>query len=204
MDITSKISATLKNGGEPFLTEGRPASFELLEFWRWSVSDLVSNATRGRLAEFIVAKALDIDTTVPRDEWQAHDLTTPSGLKVEVKSAAYVQSWVQRTLSLISFSIKKTRAWSADTNRQSKVSTRQADAYVFALLAHTDKATINPLDLDQWQFFVLSSAEIDAYPRSDSSITLKSLQKLCSPVSFGGIKGALSDAMGRALRLTSG
>jgi hypothetical protein len=29
---------------------------------------------------------------------------------------------------------------------------RHADVYVFALLAHTDKATVDPLSLDQWRF----------------------------------------------------
>jgi hypothetical protein len=29
---------------------------------------------------------------------------------------------------------------------------RQADVYVFALLAHEDRTTIDPLDLDQWKF----------------------------------------------------
>ena len=35
-------------------------NYKVIDFWKWSVSDLVSNATRGRLAEFIVAKALKI------------------------------------------------------------------------------------------------------------------------------------------------
>jgi len=31
-----------------------------------------------------------------------------------------------------------------------EVARRHSHVYVFALLAHTDKATVNPLDLDQW------------------------------------------------------
>lgn len=38
---------------------------------------LVSNATRGRLAEFIVAAGLKIDTSGVRDEWAASDLDMP-------------------------------------------------------------------------------------------------------------------------------
>lgn len=40
------------------------------------VSDLVSNSIRGKLAEFIVAKALGVDTNMARDEWQSYDLLT--------------------------------------------------------------------------------------------------------------------------------
>ena len=47
---------------------------------------------RGCLAEFIVASALRLGDGV-RDEWGAFDLLTKSGAKIEVKSAAYLQSW---------------------------------------------------------------------------------------------------------------
>jgi hypothetical protein len=149
------------------------------------MSDLVSNATRGRLAEYIVARALGISTDMIRDEWGAVDLTTAAGLKVEVKSAAFIQSWRQRRLSLISFLTPKTRAWDSETNVQSRESRRQADVYVFALLAHQDKPTLDPLDVSQWQFYVLPTAVLDGRTRSQHSITLKTLEKLSGgPVDY--------------------
>ena len=56
------------------------------------------------LAEFIVATALGIPTDGVREGWAAWDLTTPGGVRVEVKTAAYLQSWAQKELSKISFS----------------------------------------------------------------------------------------------------
>jgi hypothetical protein len=100
-----------KTGAEPFQIGSETLPFDLLNFWKWSVSDLVSNATRGRLAEFIVAKALGISTEGVRDEWQAFYLLTLNGLKIEVKSAAYVQSWFQKALSPISFRVGKSLAF---------------------------------------------------------------------------------------------
>ncbi len=44
------------------------------------------HATRGRLAEFIVANALSVPSDGVRDEWRAYDLKTPDGVTVEVKS----------------------------------------------------------------------------------------------------------------------
>lgn len=62
-------------------------------FWRWSASDLVSNTMRGVLAEYIVALAMGIDTEEGvRREWDAYGLVLGDGTKVEVKSAAYIQS----------------------------------------------------------------------------------------------------------------
>jgi hypothetical protein len=63
-----------KTGHETFRSNGQDLGITLLDFWRWSVSDLVSNATRGVLAEFIVASALAIPIHSVRDEWIGFDL----------------------------------------------------------------------------------------------------------------------------------
>jgi hypothetical protein len=175
-----RLTIMRKEGKEPFHVSGKKLEFDLLSFWQWSASDLVSNTTRGIVAEYIVARALGLAESGVRDGWAAFDLETPSGIEVEVKSAAYVQSWYQKRLSSITFTTPKTRAWDADTNVQSRESRRQADAYVFALLAQTDKTTIDPLNLDQWRFYVLPTAILDQRTRSQHSITLKSLEKLCA------------------------
>jgi hypothetical protein len=181
-----RLKVSPKRGDDIFHWDGASLGYCLQDFWTWSVSDLVSNATRGRLAEFIVARALGISTESVRDEWASFDLRTPVGIKVEVKSAAYIQSWHQRRLSSITFVTPKTRAWDPDASKQSDDARRQADVYVFALLAHTDKTTIDPLNLTQWRFYVLPTAILDSRTRSQHSITLRSLEKLC--------KGAVSYA----------
>jgi hypothetical protein len=98
---------------------------------------------------------------------------------VEVKSAAFLQSWYQRRPSQVSFVVPKTRAWDALTNRLSGELARHVDVYVFALLAHQDKKTICPMDVSQWCFYVLPTFVLDARTRSQHSITLPTLGKLC-------------------------
>ena len=189
-----------RTGHEPLHVNGQALPFDLLDFWQWSVSDLVSNVTRGRLAEFIVATGLGIDVTGVRNEWDAFDLTTSSGLKVEVKSAAHVQSWHQARLSNIVWRTPRTRAWDAATNRQSIESRRQADVYVLALLDHQDKPSIDPLNTAQWCFFVLPTRALDARTRNQHSITLPSLRTLAgSPVSYSELSAAV-DRAGQAQR----
>lgn len=189
-----RLTVLRKTGAEPFHHNGASIGFDLLDFWQWSVSDLVSNAARGVVAEYIVARALGIATDGIREGWAAFDLTTPSGVKVEVKSAAYVQSWHQTKLSNITFMTRRTRAWDADSNVQSKESKRQADVYVFALLSHQDKQTIDPLNVGQWEFYIVPTRLLDARKRSQYSITLKSLQKLSAPVPYTGLKAAVDRA----------
>jgi hypothetical protein len=192
-DCLDQFPATRKTGAETFcLNGGNDAGVTLLQFWQWSVSDLVSNATRGRLAEFIIASALGISSGV-RNEWDAFDLVTPAGLRIEVKSCAYLQSWKQTKLSNITFSIRKTRAWDASTGIMQTESARQSDLYIFALLAHRDsKKSLNPLDLDQWHFFPVPTRVLDARTRSQHSITLMSLRALCpAPIRFGDLAVAV-------------
>src|ERR1700712_838353 len=156
LPLLDKVPATLKSGKERLSYNNQPTKFTILDFWRWSASDILSNATRGVLAEFLVATATNIDITQVRDEWGAFDLETPEGIKIEVKSAAYLQTWFQKAFSLISFSIKEARHWDSDTNILSTESKRHADVYVFCLLKHEIKSTVDPLKLDHWDFYVLA------------------------------------------------
>jgi hypothetical protein len=194
------LQASCRTGAEPFHDDDRELGYRLADFWAWSVSDLVSNATRGRLAEYLVARALSISTGGVRNEWAAYDLMTASGVKIEVKSAAYLQAWYQRRPSTITFSTRATRRWDPETNVQAVEATRQADVYVFALLVHLDKATLDPLNVAQWQFFVLPTAVLNARKRSQHSITLKSLQALCSPSEFAKLRVAVDRAGDRSVR----
>lgn len=166
-----------RSGDELFHGSAGITDHALLDFWRWASSDLLSNATRGVLAEYIVGLALGCaDGT--RREWDAADLLTDAGTRVEVKSAAYLQTWTQAALSKISFGIQPTRGWDAVTNTVAEDRRRQADVYVFALLQHRLKTTVDPLDLDQWAFYVLPTKTLDERAPEQRSISLSGLLAL--------------------------
>jgi hypothetical protein len=188
-----------KCGDEPFKANDKRLGFILTNFWRWNVSDLLNNLTRGHLTEFIVAKALDAAKGV-RNEWAAFDLETPDGIKVEVKSAAYLQSWHQDDYSIIQFSVRKTKELDWVNGGYRGIPKRHADVYVFGLLAHKkenvtkDKETVNPLDLNQWEFYVLPTKILNDRKRSQDSITLKSLQDLTQAVTFAKLADSVRQA----------
>ena len=165
-----------KTGKERFRIGANELPQDLLSFWQWYVSDIVSNASRGVLAEYIVALAAGCETTKPRMEWGNYDLVTPDGIKIEVKSSAYLQSWPQKKLSNILFDIRRTQGWEASTNEYSGESIRRADIYVFCVLNHQDKKTVNPLNLAQWDFYVLPTAVLDAKIPTQQKIVLSSLK----------------------------
>ena len=185
------IIATRKTGSEAFQVNGHPLSNNLLNFWQWSASDLTGNALRGVLAEFIVASAMGCNAGT-RTEWDAFDIRTPEGIKIEVKSAAYIQSWSQEKLSSIQFGIRLTQGWNAMTNLYSTQSERQADVYVFCVLAHKDQETIEPLNLDQWMFYVIATKVLNASLGNQKTITLSRLKQLRPlEVTYGEIHAAI-------------
>jgi hypothetical protein len=114
-DDLSFIPVTRKEGQELFHRSGKTVEAKLLDYWRWAVSDLVGNTERGGIAEFIVA--IDFGTIDGvRNSWAPFDLKTRDGVRVEVKSAAYIQTWKQKRYSPITFTVRPTYGWDAETD----------------------------------------------------------------------------------------
>lgn len=192
-DALEKLEIIKKTGSERFRSGDSALDFSVLDYWRWSTSDLVSNTARGILAEYIVALALAIPTDEQvRDEWAPFDLETPAGIKIEIKSAAYVQNWKQARFSRISFGTSKTLAWDPESGTLSSEPKRHADLYVFALFAQRE-TPIDPLDHDQWKFYAFSTSKLD----ERKSISLSALEKLACPVAYHGLTDAVKKAAGR-------
>jgi hypothetical protein len=186
--IFPKLEIKKKTGNEVFHGLGAPLGMNVGDFWKWAASDLVSNSMRGILAEYIVANALGI-TGGLRTEWDAFDLLTTNNQRIEVKSASYIQSWQHTTLSKIIFGIRPTRGWDAATNTSSEELKRQADIYVFCVLAHKEQETLDPLDLNQWDFYILRSEVLNQACPTQKTIGLGSLLRLePARVKFDGIK----------------
>lgn len=189
------VKVGLKNGNEPFSFENQNLEFKLTDFWAWSQSDLLNNTLRGILAEYIVRQDLGIKKST-RTEWDAYDLETENGVKIEIKSASYLQSWKQSELSRISFDIAPTKGWNRETNEYSKETKRQSDFYIFCLLHHKDKNTVDPTRLDQWTFYVLPTKQLDKEKKQQKRISLKPLinlnPKICC---FGEINNVINKSI---------
>ena len=173
---------------------GNSLSHDLLSFWQWSSSDLTGNAIRGILAEYIVASAVG-KAGGNRTEWDACDIETNEGIKVEVKSSAYLQSWSQKKLSTIQFGVRPTQVWDSKTNTYSSEFARQSDVYVFCVLQHKDQETIDPLNMDQWNFYVLATNKLNEAVGRQKTITLGSLREL-DPVTvpYGKLNASIKSA----------
>ena len=94
------------------------------------------------------------------------------GLRIEIKSWAYIQSWEQRKFSNIIFWIKPTQAEKWGDKK------RQSDLYIFCLLKHKQAWSIDPLKLEQRTFYTLPTSILDEKVEGQKTITLQSLLKL--------------------------
>jgi hypothetical protein len=187
----AKYAVHLLDGHEPIHRDANPIGRTVRDFWMWASSDLLSNALRGVLAEYLVALDLGV-AEKPRREWVAWDLETSEGIRIEVKSAAYVQGWHQSKPSLISFGVGRTRGWDPDTALFGTDQKRHADVYVFCLLFEPDRERVDPLDVNHWQFFVVASADLEAHVGDQKQMGLARLRAIQhSQVSFGEIGEAV-------------
>src|SRR5574344_1745892 len=157
------------------------------KFYNWAYSDFLVNNQRGHLAEYIVASALGIDDG-KRQEWDPYDLLYKN-LKIEVKSAAYIQAWEQKQYSLISFDIAPTRLQDLETGKYSEERKRQSNCYIFCLLNSKERETINPLSTQQWEFYIVKTDFLNNKIPLQKTITLSALKKFgFTPMKYAEIK----------------
>ena len=166
-----------KSGEEMLCGDSGAPIATLKEFWQWAYSDLIGNAERGAVAEFIVATALGIHKDV-RVSWDKYDLRSKEGIKIEVKASGLIQTWEQKNLSKPVFGIAPTFGWDSVSNTYDTEKNRQSDIYVFCVHKHTEQDTINPLDTRQWDFYVLPTATLDKVFGDQKTITLPSLNRV--------------------------
>ena len=177
--LHSNITQKKFDGEEALLSDSRQIS-SVLDYWRWAHSDILDNTERGILAEYIVACALGLTDKI-RTEWDKYDLTysdSSGEFGIEVKCSSYLQSWVQDSYSAVSFGIRQTRAWDPVTRKYNSDIRRQSDLYVFCLFSCKDIDKINPLDLSQWEFYVVPTSLLNQKYGNQKRVSLKSLESM--------------------------
>lgn len=167
-------------GNEEFTLHGASAGISVKDFWSWAYSDLLDNTQRGVMAEFLVYSS--IRSTPPdsqmRENWLPFDVTSPSGRRIEVKSAAYIQAWTPDNIfAQVRFDIGKKLAWDNATASYASEAKRNCDLYVFCLFTAMTK-DVSLLNLDYWDFYVLPTSVLNEKLPNQKSIAFSALQKL--------------------------
>jgi hypothetical protein len=164
-------------GDEPLIGADR----KVADFWRWAFSDLRDNTVRGVLAEFLVALAL-ARTDARRKSWDNYDVQTTSGVRVEVKASGYLQSWPQARHSQLNFGRVAGLAWDENTNEFGTEPEVRADVFVFAVQTCKEPEAYDPLDVRQWDFYVVGAGHVRAC--GYKSVSISWVRQHAEPVSF--------------------
>ena len=176
--------------------------FSVLDFWQYAYSQL--GGLGDTIAEFLVAKALGIVKAENVNYWTAYDMAYKNK-RIEVKATRYVHPWNTRISKVRTFSIEPTNNsyWGNDKNQSNdgKKLSRQSEVYVFCLNSNMDIQKNDPLKVDDWEFYVVPTFEINRYCNGNdnpdqkkiSLNVVKHLAKGC--VAFDELRDAVDAAI---------
>ena len=160
-----------------FGSDDTPINAKVEAFWSWALGDLCDDDVKGWFAEWMVAKLLSIPSA-RRISWANSDLITPEGVRIEIKSTSYWQSWKlvdeygqprprpthklpqDRAIGFGGLQARDART----TSCQSDPVTYKSDLYVFAFQHEKDESRWNALDLAQWEFYILAVEDVCTIP----------------------------------------
>ena len=157
-------------GNECFEINNSKTDFNITDFWRFQYSNIYS--LHGEIAEFLVARALGIYEAQNSAYWTLWDITYKN-VKIEVKATAYYHLWNDKRISKQrTFSIAKANGNYDPLIAGNNDVCRQNDVYVFCLVNGETKETSNPLNLDNWDFYIIPTVFINEHCGDNKTISL--------------------------------
>jgi hypothetical protein len=112
-----------------------------------------------------------------------------------VKSSAYCQSWFQKKLSTIRFSIGKAVFWNSTTGANEGEAIHSADIYVFCLYPERDKSKTNVLNIAAWEFYVVPTEILNRKFAAAKSISLTAVTRISVRCKFESLKAAVDHVL---------
>ena len=177
-------------GNEHFTKKGEATELTILEFWRWHFSEIFD--LQSKIAEYIVGKALGLTEAQNVGEWTLFDMMY-RGKRIEIKETSYYHAWQtdeEPKSKQRSFGI--TKAYDNYKAENSPLR-RQNDIYIFCLNTGETREASNPLELNNWQFYVLSTDVINRKCGDAKTISLSRVEKLAKKVSYSELKGEVDN-----------
>lgn len=178
-------------GKEKFLYCGKELNFDISDLWRFHYSNIYS--LHGEIAEFIVARVLGITEAQNTAYWTLWDISYRN-VRIEVKATAYFHLWnsngkisQQRTFSIAAAngSYDPQKSGNSDFCRQN-------DIYVFCLNNGETEESSYPLDMDNWEFYVVPTAFLNEYCANNKTISLGRIRSFgFASISYGNLKAAI-------------
>lgn len=193
-------------GEEQFTDNEQPIGISMLDFWKFECSNVYD--LQDEVSEFIVTSALGLTKAFNKDSWTRWDISYPYKndiVKIEVKTTSYYHSWQtekseikeQRAFGIAKSNSKyderaKVLAGEMDKVSGENVLERPSDLYVFCLNTGRNRKDAFPLEMKNWEFYIVSTAYINSTFKEQKSVSLTRLKKLgIKPVPYSEIKNTV-------------
>lgn len=194
-DYPTRVRFNKKCSGKESFSYGgekleEPAT--ITDFWRYQYSN-IWNLTSD-LSEYIVAHALGIQSPVNRGYWALWDIRYMNHVRIEVKATADFHCWTQsgdKPTPRV-FGINQAHSRYKDTT---SLKCRQSDIIVFCHNRGRSAEEIYPLDVKNWDFYILSTDDIDKHCNNQKTISLNRVRTLTKGKSYNykEIKNAIDE-----------
>lgn len=153
-------------------------------------SRLVTNSSRGLIAEAIVATVLCPEWLWCSEDYYRCDFTHPSGAQLEVKQSAASQSWKSKAPTVARWDVGARKGyWEGETYVARPG--RNAEIYVLAWHPIADREQADHRDPTQWQFFVMHA---DTLPPV-KLLGMAGVAALATAVRIGQLASAVSNIL---------
>lgn len=174
------------NGTEKFQFNDKDLDFGIIDFWKSKYSNIYN--MQDVIAEFIVEKALGIDEAQNTNYWTLYDILY-RGYRIEIKETSYYHPWNEngKISNQRMFGISKANSSYESSEKENKFE-RQNDIYVFCLNTGTTKETSNPMNLNNWRFYIVPTSIINKECGDNKKISLERVRKLTKELSYEKIK----------------
>ena len=181
-----KLGDFLK-GNEKFVIGGTELNLTMLDFWQFKYSNIYN--LQEVIAEFLVAKALDREKADNDDYWTLWDIDYRNK-RIEVKQTSYYHSFNKPGVvsKQRSFGINKTNSNYEYVNEKNCYE-RQNDIYVFCLNTGDTAESSNPLNLENWEFYIVPTRIINEFCGDYKTISLGRIKTMgFTPIPYEDIK----------------
>ncbi|MBO5476776.1 MAG: hypothetical protein J6A15_03360 [Clostridia bacterium] len=185
------------NQNNKFVFEDKEMDFGIVELWEQKYSNIYN--MQETIAEFLVERALGLEKSFNSDYWTLYDILYRD-YRIEVKETGYYHPWNEEgNISLQRvFGITKANSNYEDNTKENKYE-RQNDIYVFCLNTGKDKETSNPMNINNWKFYIIPTAVINKQCGNNKTISLNRVKNLAREVQYNEIKEVIDNIIDNSI-----
>lgn len=178
-------------GNEKFIFDDKELEFGILDFWKYKYSNVWN--IQEYIAEFLIEKALGLEKSQNTDSWTLYDINYRNK-RIEIKETSFYHPWNENgnISNQRVFGITMANSSYENSLEENKFE-RQNDLYVFCLNIGTTKEESNPMNINNWEFYVAPTKIINDTCGNNKTISLGKVKNIAKQVDYFDIKKYIDD-----------